>query len=182
MDYPKERSLSQVWKVVTYGGKSTVETFEELRECGCLVTGSAHFAMLVIGQSNPLEPVEVALARATVAELGFEKDGEKDSAPIEKVFRRIREIGGLLCSPHVAPQLRIRCPDQPRDEDMYVAMDVILGEGSAPQVFELCHPVRAKERYGLLLPGWAKTCLDVASGSSRARLPLDRIVVYALRK
>ena len=78
------------------------------------------------------EPTEVALVRATVAELGF-----PEGASRERIYEAGLKRGWQLCPAEVGPQLLLQYSGQPDDEEDIIAMEPIVDSYGTPRVFDV---------------------------------------------
>ncbi len=84
------------------------------------------------GSSMSPEEKELDLANFSVEELGFSK-----SILRSLLFNRLLEVGLQLCPAEVGPQLRRQYPEQPRGENILIAMEGIGSEIKGFNVFTL---------------------------------------------
>jgi hypothetical protein len=96
-------------------------------------------------------PRNVRLARVTVTEmgcpegattrglLGAEDDIDSDGHSAPFTAGRGRELGLELCSPEVAPHLRLEYNDQPLGERLLIAMMPIHSSDGEPRIFVVEH-------------------------------------------
>jgi len=96
-------------------------------------------------------PTTVGLARVTVTQLGCpegattreilgaQDDIDNDGHPAPFTSGRGCELGLELCSPQVAPHLRLEYKDQPLGERLFVAMKPIHSSDGEPRIFVVEH-------------------------------------------
>jgi hypothetical protein len=80
------------------------------------------------------EETAMDLVVLSVAELGF-----KAGAHYQQICTRALELGLELCPAEVGPQLRLQYPDQPHNETLTIAMEVIRGSDGEPYIFRVWH-------------------------------------------
>jgi len=78
--------------------------------------------------------IRVDLAIASVFELGFDKPMR-----FREIFCRIKELGGQLCFAEVGPACREAYPEQPNQEDLWIAMEPISDSDGDLRIFKIIH-------------------------------------------
>ena len=114
-----------IWKTVKLGtGLKAAEDFRRtLRDGGFLISDWASNTLNHPAFKAANEETEIDLVKVTVAELGFKK------AARCQIYERAQYLGLDLCPPEVGPQLRLQYRNQPNDELIFVAMELILVSG-----------------------------------------------------
>jgi hypothetical protein len=98
---------------------------------------------MLLKLSIAAEELEVPLVNLSVEQLGFER-----GACTMDLYAQALLIGLQLCAPEVGPALRLQYSQQPRDEQICVAMEAIGASDGLPVIF-----VVESDRTGLWLFG-----------------------------
>jgi len=116
---------------VTLGLHKTPKAYEQaLESAGFKIKDCARDILQKVTCSK--EQVEVNLASATVAELGFPK-----SASTADLYAAILAQGGQLCSAEVGPALRLILKDLSKNEWLWIAMEAISGSSGVLCAFHI---------------------------------------------
>jgi len=99
-----------------------------------------------VGVSRTVKPVMLSVADlgfeydATTKEIiGTDQDTDPDGNLAPYTSGRGHQLGLQLCSPEVAPYLRLEYKDQPLGERLYAAMKPIATSDGEPRIFVLGH-------------------------------------------
>lgn len=111
------------------GGKTTTELQEELKKSNIpypkAMMESSDF-------TTQEEPEDIELVRIRIKDLGFE-----DDATLNQVYSKARAIGLDLCPAEVGPQMRLAYSDQPKLEQLHIAMNDVRVLQNYPNFFRL---------------------------------------------
>ena len=118
----------KVWRTIKLGtGLKTANNFRKaLKGSGFNISDWVNdiLSKRAFADSVSPIPIEVDLCIATKADL----TGKKECGTTAEVFDGIRRLGGELCSDEVGPQLRLQYRDQPKNERLLIAMEVITDD------------------------------------------------------
>ena len=129
---PWTSKFSVRW-TVTLGIHKTPKAYEQaLESAGFKIGDWARDILKKVKCSK--EQIEVNLASATVAELGFQK-----GASTADLYSAILAQGGQLCPAEVGPALRLFLKDQPKNEWLWIAMEAISVSCGDLGVFSVDH-------------------------------------------
>lgn len=124
------RPWGEVWRTVQLGTHQ--EFHRALTSEGFIISRSADEMLPKVEVA--LKPSKLQLVVVSVAELGF-PTGAEDS----QIFVKAVEAGLKRCPAEVGPQLRLQYPDQPRGEDLLIAMRPIADSRGIRGVFCVGH-------------------------------------------
>lgn len=122
----------------------------------------------------PTRDYKVNLCRATVRELTG-----KDGATTEEVMKAVSRMG-FLCPPEVGPALRLQYREQPKGEQLLIAMHPLKADSSdsCDMIFSLNNPNELP--VGLTLDGHYVNAIMVWSGEPKLHKG-DEIFIFRTR-
>lgn len=139
-----EQKVFPTWKAIKLGnGLQTADDFRKaVKQAGLKISDWGNDVLGKQAFSASSEEMEVELAVASVAELGF-----KGNATREGIYARAQELGLDLCPPEVGPQLRLQYTDQPKGEWLIIAMEPITDSDGRLSLFNVVHVDDARWLY-----------------------------------
>lgn len=128
----------KIFKTIKLGtGLKTADDFiRALNDGGFCIRDSGKYILVRPGFKVSQKEIEVDLVDISVIELGF-----RNGAALEEVYKSAIKLGFDLCPPEAGPQLRLQYKNQPKDEQLFIAMEPITGSDSGVYVFNIEHDV-----------------------------------------
>lgn len=126
-----ESSVWRIWRTMELGtGLTPLDFRGALKSNGFFFNSRANDLFNNTSFTVAKRKIEVDLVAPSVFELGFPKGSTR-----ENIYRRAQELGLKLCPLEVIPQLRLAYREQPKEEKLHVAAELITGEYSENIVF-----------------------------------------------
>lgn len=110
----------KVFKTIKLGtGLMTADDFcQAFKRAGYRIGDWANALLSERAFQTASQATEVDLVIVSVADLGFPK-----GANGRDIYPKAQELGLMLCSPEVGPQLRLQYTDQPNGECLFISSD-----------------------------------------------------------
>jgi len=125
--FPEKKILR---KTIELNPKTPKEYEDELLRQGHQISD---YAGDILKKLETLKQKEEAdLVSFSVDQLGFPK-----GATLQQIYDKAKELGLELCSPQVGPELRLAYKDQPMNEWLIIAMEVISDRDGNPTLFSV---------------------------------------------
>ena len=120
-----------VWKTIRLGVCKTPDEYREaLENAGCRVISLSWGYDALDKTDCAQEETEIDLVVMSAKELGFVK-----GAPYRAVLARCVQVGLELCPAEVGPALRLAYGDQPRGEQLRIAMKEVTDSAGHNDIF-----------------------------------------------
>ena len=130
-----EKTSFNVWKTIKIGTfKNAKELRKALKKNGF---GISDKAKDILGKPAFIVAVveeEIQLVNVSVADLGY-----KSGATYKDICAKAKELGLEFCPNEIGPQLRLQYKNQPKGEDLYIAMEPISDSGGDFRIFNVGH-------------------------------------------